>query len=358
MKVALIARSSLFDVKGGDSIQLEKTARGLKALGIETSIYKASDQIEYNNYDLLHFFNIIRPADHLKHIHRSRKPYLVSTIYLDYSDFDSYGRSPRYRTLFRLLGKYRSEYVKNLYRYITRQDLLVSSSYLQGHKRSMKKVLQGASMLLPNSMSEYERLHTDLRVQQSFHIVTNGIDPQIFGSDLPDIEREKKVICVAQVYGMKNQHMLIEACRELAYPLDIIGRPPPNHRSYYNYCRRIADDSVRFIDFIPQQDLVKHYASATVHALPSWFETTGLTSLEAAAMGCKLVVGSGGDTHDYFGNHAWYCTSYSPESIREALKNAMNSQADNSLREKVLSEHTWEIAARETLAAYKKVLYG
>jgi glycosyltransferase involved in cell wall biosynthesis len=128
--------------------------------------------------------------------------------------------------------------------------------------------------------------------------------------------------------------------------------------SYYNYCRQLADESISFIDYMPQQDLVKHYASAEVHALPSWFETTGLTSLEAAALGCKLVVGTGGDTKDYFGSLAWYCSPSKPESIKEALKNAMESPADDTLRRKILKEYTWDRAAEETLIAYKKVLHG
>jgi glycosyltransferase involved in cell wall biosynthesis len=235
---------------------------------------------------------------------------------------------------------------------------MVSRSYLLGHKYAIKKIMRGANLLLPNSRSEYDRLVADTGISKEYHIVPNGVDSRIFGKDIPGIQREKKVICVAQIYGRKNQHMLIHACRELGYPLEIIGKPPPNHMSYYKYCRQIADESVDFIDHVPQEDLVKHYASAEVHALPSWFETTGLTSLEAAALGCKLVVGTGGDTFDYFGAHAWYCNPSRPESIKEALKNAMESPADDSLRNKILEEYTWDMAAHETHVAYKKVLDG
>jgi glycosyltransferase involved in cell wall biosynthesis len=257
-----------------------------------------------------------------------------------------------------MLGKYRSEYIKNMYRFINRQDRMISPSYLLGHKRSMMKILSGASMLLPNSKSEYDRLLADTGKEKKFRIIPNGIDSDIFGKELPELTREKKVLCVAQIYGMKNQHMLIEACKELGYSLEIIGKTPPNHSSYYKYCRQIADDNVRFIDFIPQEELVRHYASAEVHALPSWFETTGLTSLEAAAMGCKVVVGTGGDTKSYFGPHAWYCMPSDPGSIRDALRSAMESPHNDSLRQKVLRENTWEITAGETLSAYKEVLHG
>ena len=100
----------------------------------------------------------LRPADHLWHIQKSKKPYVVSTIYLDYTAFDRYGRSVPYRLLFRALGKHGSEYFKNLYRYARRQDKLVSPEYLAGHRKAMLKILAGASLILPNSGSEYRRI--------------------------------------------------------------------------------------------------------------------------------------------------------------------------------------------------------
>jgi len=356
MNVALIARSSMHSVKGGDTIQVLKTAEGLNASGISAKVFHASENIPYHDFDLLHFFNIIRPADHLRHIKRSGKPYLVSTIYLDYTAFDKYGRGFLHRNIFGTLGKYPSEYLKNIYRYLSGQDKLVSRSYLLGHKKSILKVLEGASLLLPNSESEYNRLSADLGNDYPYHIVPNGIDKGIFGTVDESIIREKKVISVAQVYGMKNQHKLIEVCNELDYKLEIIGKPPPNHIAYLNFCKSIAGPKVSFIDFMPQNELVMRYASAEVHALPSWFETTGLSSLEAGALGCKLVVGQDGDTRDYFKDMAWFCDPVSTESIREAVKDAMEAPYNSAHRNYILENYTWEKAAEETLKAYKKVL--
>lgn len=358
MKAALISRSSMHAVKGGDTIQLLKTADGLKKLGVSTEVFQASEIIPYGEFDIFHFFNIIRPADHIKHIKKSGKPYVVSTIYLDYSSFDNKGRGFPYRHIFGMLGKHPSEYAKNIYRYLSRQDKLVSRSYLLGHRKSMLKVLNGAALLLPNSSSEYHRLESDFGKAFEHHIVPNGVDPGIFGEIPEGIVRDRKVISVAQVYGMKNQHKLIEACNDLKYPLEIIGKPPPNHTAYYNYCKSIAGPEVSFIDFMPQEELVKRYASAEVHALPSWFETTGLTSLEAGALGCKLVVGKDGDTREYFRDRAWYCDPADQDSIKSALKAAMESIEGAGSREHILKHYTWDRAAEETLKAYKQVLHG
>lgn len=358
MKAALISRSSLFRVPGGDTVQVVKTAEGLNRLGIQVDVFLAADSIDYVQYDLLHFFNITRPADHLKHIRLSGKPYVVSTIYLDYAPFDRHGRGLLHRSLFRMLGKSYSEYVKNLYRYARKQDSMVSPEYLAGHRRAMLRILEGSALILPNSASEYRRIVSETGYRGKHAVIPNGIDTATFARLPGGIRRERKVICVAQVYGMKNQLALIHACNRLDVPLEIIGKSPPNHSRYYELCRRTAGQKTSFFDFMPQEELVRHYAGASVHALPSWFETTGLTSLEAGAMGCNLVVGSGGDTYDYFGDFARYCDPDDQESLVTALGLALDQGSDSRLRELILAEYTWDKAAERTRDAYNMALNG
>lgn len=356
MKIAMIARSSLFLVRGGDTTQVVKTAEELNKLNIQADVYRASDKVPYENYDLLHFFNIIRPSDHLYHIRKSKKPYVLSTIYLDYSEFDRLGRGNYQAKLLGALGKFRSEYIKNLYRFYKKQDSMISPEYLLGHKRAMVIVLQGASLLLPNSHSEYRRLVKEMGPQTDYRVIPNGIDESLFQKIPENIIRQDKVICVAQIYGMKNQHSLIKACQKLNLPLEIIGKAPPNHVHYYDYCRKISAEKISFSDFMPQEELIEKYASAKVHALPSWFETTGLSSLEAGAMACSLVVGKGGDTLEYFKDLAFYCEANDQQSIVTALENAMNEPQNDKLRNMILSEYTWAKAAEASLKAYEFVL--
>ncbi len=356
LKIAFIVRSTIKTVRGGDSLQVFNTASELKKHGVDVDIVLANDKINYRDYDLLHLFNIIRPADHLIHIIRSKIPYVVSTIYLDYSDFDRHGRKKYQKYLFKLLGRDISEYFKNNYRYLAGQDKLVSKEYLFGHRKAIFKILSNARLLLPNSESEYKRLSRDYNINTNYYIIPNGVDKQLF-LNIPDVHRvDDQVVSVGQIYGLKNQHRLITACNELSVKLIIVGKSPPNHRSYYKYCKNIAGAKVSFFDFMPQKDLLNYYATSKVHALPSWFETTGLSSLEAGAMGCNLVVGSGGDTHDYFNNHASFCHSHDTGSIKDALTTELNKKTTFDFREYIMESYTWEKAAAETLIAYKRAL--
>jgi glycosyltransferase involved in cell wall biosynthesis len=92
--------------------------------------------------------------------------------------------------------------------------------------------------------------------------------------------------------------------------------------------------------------------------LPSWFETTGLASLEAGAMGCNLVVGKGGDTREYFKDLAWYCDAADQHTVEMALEHALNQENSPALRELILAEYTWQKAAEKTKEAYQKALDG
>ena len=136
----------------------------------------------------------------------------------------------------------------------------------------------------------------------------------------------------------------------------MIGSPSPNQVSYYEKCKEIAASNVSFIENIEQEKLVDYYKDAKVHVLPSWFETTGLSSLEAGAMGCNLVITDKGDTKEYFEDFAFYCDPSSVESIFEAVAKAAAANNDRRLQQKIFSQYTWSNTAGLTLQAYNEVL--
>src|SRR5215471_12791620 len=130
MKVAIIARSTLHTVKGGDTYQVIRTAAGLRKIGITADIRLTNETIAYDEYDLLHFFNIIRPADILYHIHKTDRPFIVTPILVDYSEFDKYHRGGFAGFIFRFLSPTSIEYVKTISRWLLGKDALKSKSYL------------------------------------------------------------------------------------------------------------------------------------------------------------------------------------------------------------------------------------
>ena len=355
MRVAIIARSTLYAVPGGDMVQAVQTAKHLKDLGVMVDIKLSNETIDYQQYDLLHFFNLIRPADILYHSQKAGKPYVVSTILVDYSEYDRQHRKGL-GALFGYLPGNSIEYIKTIARWLLGRDHLASLSYIwKGQRRSIMEILNKAQIILPNSESEYRRVMKAYPSVVKYSVVPNGIAPKLFQYDPSVKKNDNLVLCVARIEGIKNQLNLIKALNNSRFKLVLIGNHTVNQQTYYNECRSIAAANIEFIEHLPQQELVAYYQKARVHILPSWFETTGLSSLEAAVMNCNLVITDKGDTREYFEDQITYCDPASPQSILAAVEQASTKAHDEQLREKVLKKYTWGQAAYCTHRAYQLV---
>lgn len=353
MKILFISRATLYSDGGGDTIQLLNTARNLQQLGVSVDVRLCNETIDYSGYNALHFFNIIRPADILIHIKRSGLPFFVSTIYVDYSEYEKKMRGGLAGMIFKWIPGDWIEYAKVVARRLLNGERIVSPSYLwMGQRRSIRHIIRKSVMLLPNSHSEYKRLEARYSIAHPYRAIPNAIDPSLFPQGSGTNKNPLLVICVGRIEGRKNQLNLIKALSGTPYQLIIIGAAAANQKKYFEACQKAAGNNVSFVQRVPQQELIDYYQRAKVHVLASWFETTGLSSLEAAAMGCNLVITDKGDTREYFGNYAFYCEPDSPATIFAAVEKAALAPINDQLREKIFTNYTWLQAARQTLEAY------
>jgi glycosyltransferase involved in cell wall biosynthesis len=357
MKVAFITRSTLYTVPGGDTEQVIQTSRFLRQMGIEVETFLTTEKIDYTKFDLLHAFNITRPADILYHASTAARPLVVSTILVDYSEYDRYHRAGVPGFLIRLFPSHAYEYIKTIARWLLGKDSLRSKSYLwKGQQKSVREILDRAVMLLPNSMAEYQKLEELYGVKKQYTVIYNGVDESVF---LPRKKKDKEprlVLSAARIEGRKNQLNLIRALNNTPYTLLLTGLPAPNQKKYYEQCRKEAAANITFCGRVSVETLLGYYARAKVHVLPSWHETCGLSTLEAAAMGCNIVITDKGFTREYFGNNAFYCDPGDPASIYRAIESASNCPGSSELQQKILQDFTWRRAAASTADAYKKAI--
>src|SRR5690348_2653212 len=357
MKVAFISRSSLFTAKGGDTVQMWETARHLMNWNVDVDIRLTDEKINYQEYDLLHFFNLTRPADILFHIKKSKTPFVVTPLLIDYSEFDRQYRRGISGQIFKYLSAGQIEYFKSIARWMKGQEKIRSFSYLaKGHNESIKYILLKAAMVLPNSVREHENLRQLYSLSPPCSVIPNGIDTDLFSFTVNKEKDPDLILSVARIEGLKNQLNLIKAVNDSRFQLFIIGNAAINQTDYYKKCKKIAFGNIHFIDHLPQQELIQYYEKAKVHILPSWFETCGLSTLEAASLGCNVVITNPVYASEYCNSHAFYCDPSSPASIREAIENASKKNFDKNFQQKIFTDYTWRNAAQKTFEAYKKIL--
>jgi glycosyltransferase involved in cell wall biosynthesis len=367
LKVLLQSRCTLFTVPGGDTIQILKTKEYLVKLGVSIDI-STDLEPDLSDYDIVHLFNLIRPQDILiqaRNAKRQGKKIVLSTIYGLYTEYDRTARTGFAKLVSQCFPTSSLEYFKTVARGVKNRELHKGTlQYLVcGHKRAQREIASFVDVFLPNSFTEKQRVLDDFPsvYDKPFVVVPNAVDIAIFNPDKIVVSDEVEkltdcVLCVARIEGRKSQINLVRALKDLPWTLVLIGKPAPNHIGYFEQLINESGNNIRIIGQIEHELLPQFYKAAKVHALISWMETPGLSSLEAAAMGCNLVITGKGDTREYFRDYAYYCEPDSVESIRNALIKAYEAPVDPALRQHVVNNFTWEKTAIKTLEGYEHAI--
>jgi glycosyltransferase involved in cell wall biosynthesis len=376
MKVLLQGRSrrSVESSPGGDQVQLEQTATALaRDFGVDAHV-SFDTEPRLNGFDLVHLFGVVRPQEawiRARNARRQRKPIVLSPVYCDTSEFDRVARGGATGLLARTLGRDAIEALKALGRGANSGEWTngVRPLLTRGFTSMQREIVAMSSVFLPNSRSEWRRMTADLSVRvpdDRVIVVPNAPSmpdvPTALQSDsrlaslLPRLRG--CILSVARIEGRKNQLNLIRAIRGTEFTLALAGAPAANQQRYVAQVRReaLATANVFLLGYVSVQEKLALYRAATVHALPSWMETTGLSSLEAASLDCGLVVTDKGDARDYFGDHAHYCDPDSPASIQAALQRAARTGPSGELARRISAEFTWRRAAEASLAGYEKAM--
>lgn len=367
MKVLFQTRTNLFDAPGGDMIQMLKTKEFLEKEGIQVDI---SLEFEPNleGYDIVHLFNLMEPQDiylQMKNAKRQNKKIALSTIYGLYTEFERKARGGIFQKLANFLSPYQIAYIKILVKHFKEKRMHsgVYKMLFNGYYKLMKEVVDNTDVFLPNSVSEMNRVANEFKLKNyNFQNVPNAIDKSVFTDEAKNEDDNKFseykdcIICAARIEGRKSTLNLVRAVRNTNYKLVLVGKESQNQKEYVEQVHKEAGENVVFLGAIPHDDLKNLYKQAKVHALISWMETPGLSSLEAAVMDCNVVITPKGDTREYFEDYAFYCEPDDVASITKAIDKAFNSPVNPALKEKIVNNYIWEKTAKQTLKAYNSII--
>lgn len=330
MKVLFQTRSDFMKNPAGDSVQMISTGQALKDLGVEVQI-STDPNIDLSPYDFVHIFNITRIEESylfFLNAQKQKKKTILSPIY----------------------------WPPNAY--FKREGARSHALAVWKHMQPMRaRLVSECTLLLPNSHIEMDVLRQDFLNAASYQVVPNGFPDSFIGANaqpfreqFPDIPMEF-VLCVARISPRKNQHWLAKISQELGLPLVLIG--PVNDRKYFESVMSFSN--VLYIGTLQGELLASAYSAAKVHALPSWFETPGLSSIEAGACGTVVISTDQGSPKEYFRDMALYVHPQDGLSLRTALEQSFNSSS-LPLMQHIHKHYPWSKVAEITLEAYKNVL--
>jgi glycosyltransferase involved in cell wall biosynthesis len=362
MNVLFITRPTVFSGPGGDTVQLEKTKEYLEKLGVSVEIADCSEP-NLDGYDLIHFYNLRNPQDLLFNVRRAKKkgmPMVLSTIWGSYIECDRKERKGLQKWIANNISEYKVEYLKSIARILVNRNFHkgMLPYIFSGHYNAQREIAQTVNVLLPNSPTELERVKMDMKLPNAVgRSIANAVDLDVFDYESVTVGKYKSyegcILSAARIEIRKCQLDLIRAVKGLPYQLVIVGKASPNSQEYYRKCQAEAGDNVTFVNHVTHAELAELYKVAKAHALISWMETPGLSTLEAAVMNCNVLVTDRGDTEYYFQEHAFYCEPGDVKSIRAGIENVMSKEYNNDLKQRVIDNFTWQHTAQQTLEGYQ-----
>jgi glycosyltransferase involved in cell wall biosynthesis len=357
MRALLVVRPTAHVRPGGDLVHAERTAGALRALGTDVEI-AATDTPDPRGFDVAHVFGIFEPATARRQINAIRAhgaPMVLSPIWLDLRAF--FATAPQLERA--LASRTAADVERRLVKlHFVEMQLPWRGSIARNADRRLdaqRELVLAADVLLPASEVEAYLYGERLRASRVPYVVAPlGVDDEAFAVEHP--RSRAGVLCAGRVEPKKNQAALLYALRDVDVDVTIVGSA--YDPGYLALCRRWATTRTHFIDHLPHDDVLRMMARAAVHAHPSWLESPGLSSLEAAATGARIVTGDRGCEREYFGPDVDYADPADPATIRAAVLRALDRgpRDRGDALERRLGAFTWQRTGEATLEAYARAL--
>lgn len=323
MKIIINTYPLAFHTPGGGEVQLLQTKRAIEGLGHEVDLFDQwSPKLE--DADIVHFFSVFGGSQvFCEAVKRMGIPLVISPVLYPIRDLDQYPM------------------------------------------QEISNLLNIADMVLPNSVIEANLLASTFGVEiNKFQPVCNGVDASFVDDINVDVSLFRKhfeidyefVLNVANIEPRKNQLELAKAVADSRFKLVILGSI--RDEEYFKRVMEAGKGRVVFLGRLPNTSLLlkSAYKSCALFVLPSILETPGLAALEAASMGCKILVTSEGATKEYFQDFVHYFDPQAEKPLLECLKQAWEMPKPLKIRKHILNNFTWTIAAEQTLAIYRQVI--
>jgi glycogen synthase len=155
----------------------------------------------------------------------------------------------------------------------------------QRYKHEVQDGLHAADLVVTPSAAMLHALNDHYGPIDNARVIHNGRDPEHFAA------RQKRplILSAGRLWDeAKNVDRVAEVAAELPWPVLVAGDfQHPDRPVRHSFVAR----QCRWLGSLPEAQLRRWFAFASIYALPALYEPFGYTPLEAALSGCALVLG-------------------------------------------------------------------
>ena len=242
----------------------------------------------------------------------------------------------------------------------------------------VRRSARQADRIIAVSQSTARDLERVFAVPESkIEVIHNGVGPAYTPQD-PRAAAER----VANKYGVSKDYLLtvgtvgphknlitlvgamkiLRGRGELSFQLLAVGAKGRKNARLFEAVRSsgLTGEDIRFLGFVPEEDLPVLYSGSCALVFPSLYEGFGLPLVEAMACGVPVVASNTSSIPEVVGDAALLVPPTQPEAFAEAILRVMS---DKDLRKTMIERglsraacFRWEKAARQLLECMRTVV--
>ncbi len=224
--------------------------------------------------------------------------------------------------------------------------------------QSLAHIRRHADLVLCSSQATVDDLlHAGFGIDR-LRLVPLGVEINRAGADeVARVRRlyrlpERYLLFVGTLEPRKNLRGLAAAVAQLDEPLPLVVAGAEG----WGDLGLDSPADIRFLGFVPSDDLDGVYAGAEVFCYPSEREGYGLPVLEAMAQGVPVVTSSGTATEETAGTAAVLVRPKDPGDIARGITEAMRRSAELSAKGFARAQkRSWSLTASLTADAYREI---
>ncbi len=316
---------------GGFEVQIRQTKAGLERVGVTVEFMRWWDPTQTG--DLIHYFG--RPTAIYVELAQAKGMKVVIAELLTASGSRSRPALLAQKSLIRLAR------------------LGLPPQFIQ---RFSWDAFQLANAVVAGTQAEAD-LFSDIFgvAKQKIVRIENGVEDVFF--DSAKVARGKWLLCTATITERKRVLELAQAAVQAQVPVWIIGKPYSEGDAYWKSFLRFAQKHPEYVRYEgavgDRNQLAGAYRQARGFVLLSSMETLSLSSGEAAACECPLLLSDLPWARSAFPEGATFCPLLAPEQTATILRRFYDAAPTTALPRK---PKTWADIGTELTSLYRSLL--
>ncbi|MBT7237949.1 glycosyltransferase family 4 protein [Candidatus Woesearchaeota archaeon] len=280
--------------------------------------------IKKEKIDILHQFHLFNLGGAVILAKKNKK--LITSL-IGWDTYDPIRPVPKY------LHKYMAWIMNGSDKLITSSKHMYSSAKKQGCKKEIK--------IIPHGVNSQKAKSIDIR--KKYNIKKN----------------DKIIFSLQRLHERKGLKYLILAASKIKYKniKFIIGGKGPELNNLKKLTRKLKlEDKIKFLGYIPEEDMINFYKKSDLFVLPSLYEGFGIVYIDALINGLPIVTTKcGGSEVMVNDSNGIMVKPKDSEQLANAIAKALNKKWNKDKIKKDAKKYKWENVIKEYHKVYNEL---